>query len=104
MPRTLQAGVDRYAIRVFVRVPPQLGRWTAGWATVQCTLPLGSMVTSSYFERTPTTNRPNGDHDASVYGPSSRFDPSSCTTQGPLDELTSNRPGAGSENSSRCAF
>ena len=35
------------------------------------------------FARVATTKRPKGDHDASRYGPSSRFEPSCSTTHAP---------------------
>ena len=51
-------------MRVSVFVPPQRGKRTFGRATDQRTSPPGVSATSS-FTRDATTNRPNGDHEAS---------------------------------------
>ena len=66
-------------------------------------MPDGSIATTS-SPLVATTKRPYGDHDASSKRPRRRRAPFCWTTHGPLGELTSSRPGAGNENSSRCAF
>ena len=97
-PTTRNAPREKYAIRVSVLVPPQRGRRTFGRASDQRTVPPGVRATSS-FARVATTKRPKGDHDASRYGPSSRFEPSCSTTHAPESADTSSRPGAGREKS-----
>ncbi len=78
--------------------PPQRGKRTSGRAIDQRTSPSGVRATSS-LRRDATTKRPNGDQEASRYGPSLRLEPSSATTHAPESASTSSRPGAGSEKS-----
>ena len=102
-PATTRSDVPlRYAIRVSMRSPAQRGKRTFGRASDQRTSPSGSSAASS-FARATTTNRPNGDHDASRQSPSRRFEPSAWTTQTPSADSTSSRPGAGSEKRAGCA-
>ena len=74
-----------------------------GRASDQRTSPSGSSAASS-FARATTTNRPNGDHDASRQSPSRRFEPSAWTTQTPSADSTSSGYGAGSGEEAGCAL
>ncbi len=82
--------------------PSTAGSGRSGRASDQRTSPSGSSAASS-FARATTTNRPNGDHEASRQSPRRRFEPSAWTTQTPSADSTSKRPGAGSEKSAGCA-